>query len=133
MSTPTIHLPHVSLPDVPHVGLSDVGDKAGDVLSTGFEKVQDLAVAAIDRAGDLASAAADRFEELPDKALTLAGAAIPALRPAPKRSKKPFILLALVLVVVAGGWWFKRKRAADSMAPYQSPTAQTEAAVSAAS
>jgi hypothetical protein len=133
MSTPTIHLPNVALPDVPHVDLSNVSDRATDVWSTGFEKVTDLAAAAIDRAGGLASAAAERFDDVPDKALTLVGAAIPALRPTPKRSKKPFILLAVVLVVVAGGWWFKRRRAAGAMASYESPATRPEAAVSAAS
>jgi hypothetical protein len=132
MSTPTIHLPSVSLPDVPQ-GLSDVGDRAGDVWSTGLEKVQDLAAAAIDRAGDLASAAADRLDDLPDKALTIAGAAIPALRPSKKRSKKPFVLLALVLVVVAGGFWFRRRRSAMSDPSALSPDERTERAVSAAS
>ena len=101
--------------------------------STGLEKVQDLAAAAIDRAGDLASAAADRFDDLPDKALTLAGAAIPALRPSPKRSKKPFILLALVLVVVAGGLWFRRRRNVMTDPSALSPAERTEASVSAAS
>jgi len=132
MSTPTIHVPSVSLPDVPHVGLSDVGDRAGDVWSTGLEKVQDLAAAAIDRAGDLASAAADRFDDLPDKALTLAGAAIPALRPR-KRSKKPYLLLALVLAVVAGGLWFRRRRNVTTDPAALSPAERTEASVSAAS
>jgi hypothetical protein len=133
MSTPTIHLPSVSLPDVRHVALSDVGDRAGDAWSIGLEKVQDLAAAAIDRAGDLASAAADRFDDLPDKALTIAGAAIPALRPSRKRSKKPFILLAVVLVVVAGGFWFRRRRSAAAGLSALSPAERTEAAVSAAS
>ncbi len=133
MSTPTIHVPHVSVPDVPRVDLSDVGDRAGDVWSSGLEKVQDLAAAAVDLAGDLASAAVDRFDDLPDKALTLAGAAIPALRPRQKRSKKPFILIALVLVVVAGGFWFKRRRASATVAPYDASATRTEAAVSAAS
>ena len=133
MSTPTIHLPHVALPDVPRIELSDVSDRATDVWSTGLARVTDLAAAAIDRAGDLTSAAADRFEDLPDKALTLAGAAIPALRPAPKRSKKPFILLAVVLVVVAGGIWFRRRRSAASDLSSLSPAERTERAVSAAS
>jgi hypothetical protein len=133
MSAPTIHLPHVTLPDVPHVELSDVSDRATDVWSTGFEKVQDLAAAAIDRAGDLAAAAADRFEDFPDKALTLAGAAIPALRPTPKRSKRPFILLAVVLVVVAGGFWFRRRRSTASDPSTLSPADRTQRAVSAAS
>ena len=85
MSTPTIHLP-----DAARVDLSGVTERAGDAVSTGIEKVQDLAVAAFDLAGELASAAAERIPDLPEKAITLAGAAIPALRPAPKRSKKPF-------------------------------------------
>jgi len=133
MSTPTIHLPHVAIPDVPQIDLSDVSDRATDVWSTGLERVQDLAAAAIGAAGGLASAAADRFDDLPDKALTLAGAAIPGLRPARKRSKKPFILLAVVLVVVAGGFWFRRRRNATADLTALSPDDSTHRAVSAAS
>jgi MYXO-CTERM domain-containing protein len=128
MSTPTIHLP-----DVAHVDLSDVTDRAGDAWSSGIEKVQDLAVAAFDLAGDLAAAAAERIEDLPEKAITLAGAAIPALRPAPKRSKKPFIIAAVLLAVLAGAWWMRRRRSAGPEAPYISSADRTEGAVSAAS
>ena len=133
MSTPTIHLPHATIPDVVHVDLADVTERAGEAWSTGIELVHDLATAALDRAGDLASAAADRLEDLPEKAITLAGAAIPALRPAPKRSKKPFILVAVVVAVLAGAWWLRRRRTASQEAPYLSPAERTERAVSAAS
>jgi len=134
MSAPSIHLPTVSLPDLPEV--AELTDRASDAWSVGFDRAHDLAAAAIDRASDLASAAADRIEdlELTDKALGLAGAVIPALRPAPKRSKKPFVLLALVLVVVAGGFWFKRRRAAgNGGSAYPAPVPHSEQAVSAAS
>jgi hypothetical protein len=129
MSTPTVHLPHAALPDV---DLSDVTERAGDAWSTGVERVHDLAAAAFDLAGDLASAAADRFEDLPEKAITLAGAAIPALRPAPKRSKKPFILVAVLVAVIAGAWWMRRRRAASLEAPMLADD-RSERAVSAAS
>jgi hypothetical protein len=125
MSAPSIHVPHVSLPEVPHVDVSHFADKAHDVAST-----------AVERAGELASAAVERLEdlELTEKAIGLAGAVIPALRPAPKRSKTPFVLIVLVIVaVVAGGWWFKRRRATDNGgAAYPAP-AHSEAAVTAAS
>jgi hypothetical protein len=125
MSTPTIHLP--TLPDVTHVDVSDVADRA-------LDKVQELAAAALDRASDLATAAAERIEDLPEKAIGLAGAAIPALRPTRKRSKRPFVLLAVVLLVVGGGVWFWRRRSAgDSGAPYAVPDEHTQRAVSAAS
>jgi hypothetical protein len=128
MSSPTIHLP-----DAARVDLSDVTERAGDAVSTGLEKVQDLAAAAFDLAGELASAAAERIEDLPEKAITLAGAAIPALRPAPKRSKKPLILAAVLLAVLAGGWWLRRRRSAGGEAPYLSSADRSEGAVSAAS
>jgi hypothetical protein len=135
MSAPSIHLPSVTLPDLPDV--SNVTDRAGDVWSTGFDRAHDLTAAAIDLASDLASAAVDRFEDLdiPDKAIGLAGAVIPALRPTPKRSKKPFVLIAVVLVVIAGGIWFKRRRASGDggSAAYPAPLSNSEQAVSAAS
>jgi hypothetical protein len=135
MSAPSIHLPNVTLPDLPDV--SSLTDRAGDVWSTGFDRAHDLTAAAIDRASDLASAAADKIDDLdlPDKALGLAGAVIPALRPTPKRSKKPFVLLAVVLVVIAGGIWFKRRRASGDggSTAYPAPVSHSEQAVSAAS
>jgi uncharacterized membrane protein len=70
---------------------------------------------------------------MPEKAITLAGAAIPALRPAPKRSKKPLILVAVVLAVLAGAWWMRRRRSAGPEAPYLASADRTEGAVSAAS
>jgi hypothetical protein len=125
MSTPTIHVPHVSLPDVPHVDVSQLADKA-----------QGVAAAAVERAGELASAAAEKLEdlELTEKAIGLAGAVIPALRPTPKRSKTPFLLIVLLVVAaVGGGWWFKRRRASNNGgAAYPAPT-HSEAAVTAAS
>jgi len=134
MSAPSIHLPNVTFPDLPEV--SDVADRASDAWSTSFDLAHDLAAAAIDRAAGLATAAAERLEdlELPENAIGLAGAVIPALRPAPKRSKKPFVLLAVLLVVVAGGFWFKRRRAAgNGGTPYPAPVPHGEQAVSAAS
>jgi hypothetical protein len=122
MSAPTIHVPHVSLPDV---DVSHLADKAHDVAST-----------AVERAGELASAAVEKLEdlELAEKALGLAGAVIPALRPAPKRSKAPFMLIVLVLVaVLAGGWWFKRRRATDNGGAAYATPSHSEAAVTAAS
>lgn len=125
MSAPTLHVPHVSLPEVPHVDVSHLADKAHGVASS-----------AVERAGELASVAVEKLEdlELAEKAIGLAGAVIPALRPAPKRSKTPFLLIVLVLVAaVAGGWWFKRRRATDNGA-FAYPTAtHSEAAVTAAS
>jgi len=133
MNTPSISLPHVSLPDIPRVDVAEVTDRAADVWSTGLDKVTDLAVAAIDLAGDLAAAAAERFEELPDKAIGIAGAAIPALRPTPKRSKKPYVFVAIVLAVVVGGLWWRRRRSEAVDAELAEPEPRSERAVSAVS
>jgi hypothetical protein len=123
MSAPAI--PHVSLPDVPHVDVAHLADRAQSVAST-----------AVERAGELASAAVEKLEdlELTDKAIGLAGAVIPALRPTQKRSKTPFLLLVLVLAaVVGGGWWFTRRRSSSNGSTAQHTPAQSEAAITAVS
>jgi hypothetical protein len=123
MNTPTlphVSLPSVSLPDIPdvtHRVVHDVGERAGDVggfvsdaWSTGFDKAQDLAAAAV-----------DVLEDIPEKALALAGAVIPALRPSPKRAKRPFLIVAALvasLVVVA---WIVKKRRAEAVESHAVP------------
>jgi hypothetical protein len=85
MSVSTPSLPHVTLPRV------DVHEMT--------ERVQDFA-----------ASAAERIEDLPEKAVALAGTVIPALRPAPKRSKRPFVLLAFALAAAVAAIWFMRSR-----------------------
>lgn len=133
-STPT--LSHISLPDVslPHVDVHEVtelvSDRAGDVS----ELVSDVWSTGLDRAQDLAAAAFDILEDIPDKAVALAGAVIPALRPSPRRSKRPWLILAAAVasfVVVA---WFLKKRSAGTAEPYAVPnTGPSDGQVSAAS
>jgi hypothetical protein len=130
MSSPSIHLPDVSLPDLSRI---DVSDRAGDLVSSGVELVQEVATAAFELAGGLAAAAIERIPDLPEKAIDLAGAAIPSLRPKPKRSKKPFVLIAVILVVVAGGVWFKRRRASGTPDIASTYTSSADPGVSAAS
>jgi hypothetical protein len=101
---PSVSLPSVSLPSValPHVPVPHVTD----ALASGIDKVQDLA-----------SSAVDVIDDIPDKAAALAGALIPALRPKPRRSAKPFALLAVALASVVLVAWFVRKRRAE-VEPY---------------
>lgn len=79
-----------SMPDIslPHVDLHEVGGK-----------VQELA-----------SFAAERLDDLPDRAVALAGTVIPALRPSPKRSRRPLLLVVVAVAGVLGATWFLRSR-----------------------
>jgi hypothetical protein len=132
MNTPT--LPRVSLPEVDLHGVttlvadraSDVGDlardAAADAWSTGLERVQDLAAAAV-----------EVLEDIPDKAIALAGAVVPALRPTPRRSRKPLLLLAVAIASFAVVAWFLKKRRATTAEPYAVPTGPTATSVSEAS
>ena len=132
---PTVSLPHVSLPSVslPHVDVPDVSalaDRAGDV----GELVSDAWSTGVDRAQDLASAAFEVIEDIPDKAIALAGAVIPALRPTPRRSRRPWLLLVAVLASVAVVAWIVKRRRASTAEPYPVPGADVPATgVSAAS
>ena len=133
-STPT--RPPISLPDValPHVNVHDVSERVSERAGDVGELVSDVWSTGIDRAQDLAAAAFDVLEDIPDKAVALAGAVIPALRPSTKRSKRPFLFIAAAIgafVVVA---WFLKKRRVRSAEPYAVPTAGSpNAQVSAAS
>ena len=86
-----------------------------------------------DRVHGFAASAAERIEELPDKAVALAGTVIPALRPAPKRSVPPIVLVLVVLAAALGvGWFVRSRRNREPDASYASvQTGQTN--VSAAS
>jgi hypothetical protein len=110
MSVSTPSLPHVSLPRV------DVHDVT--------ERVQDLA-----------ASAAERLEDLPDKAVALAGTVIPALRPAPKRSKRPFVLLVLAAIAAtaAVAWYMRSRRESSDVYSSVAGMDSTAGQVSAAS
>jgi len=119
VNTPT--LPHVSLPQIDVHDVADrVSDRAGDlgglvseVLATGYDKVHDLALVAV-----------DRIDDLPDKAVALAGAVIPALRTSRRRSPNPWLILVAVLASFAVvAWVLKRRRASSE--PVALPPAST--------
>lgn len=129
MNTPT--LPHVTLPSVslPHIGVPDVthrvADRAGDV----GELVTDVWATGRGKVQDLAATAVDVIEDIPEKAIALAGAVIPALRPTPKRSKRPFVLIAAVVTALVLVAWFVKKRNGGSAEPYavpSSPSSETK-------
>jgi len=88
----------MNAPTMPHVAIPQVSLPQFDVHDV-TERVQEVA-----------AAAAERIEKLPDRAVALAGSVIPALRPPPKRSKRPFLLLAVALVAALGVAWFVRGR-----------------------
>jgi hypothetical protein len=103
---------------LPHVSLHDVSS---------------VRASALDKASDLASAAAERIEDLPERVVELAAVAIPALRPKPRRSKRPLLLLAIVIAAVAAGWLWRRRTATGPSAVGATVGAAGEPAVSAAS
>ena len=107
-------LPHVSMPSLPQVDVHDM-----------TERMQDIASSASARVHDVASSAAERIEKLPDKAVALAGTVIPALRPPPKRSKRPFLLLTVAIVAAVGVAWFMRTRRSSTTDISDSTTAAT--------
>jgi hypothetical protein len=133
-STPT--LPHIPLPDVtlPRVNVHDVTERVTERAGDVGELVSDVWSTGMDRAQDLAAAAFDVLEDIPDKAVALAGAVIPALRPSPKRSKRPLVLVAAAIATFVVVAWFLKKRRAGSAEPYAVPTGgSADAQVSAAS
>ena len=86
MNTPT--LPRVSLPDVDlHDVTARVADRASDVSDLARDVAGDAWSTGLERVQDLAAAAAEVLEDIPDKAIALAGAVVPALRPAPSVSE----------------------------------------------
>lgn len=96
--------------------LTHATDTVGDAWSTGAGAVSDLAASAAGLATDLATVAVGQFEELPGKVSGLASAARDRISPAPKRSVRPWMLLAAAVVAfVAVAWWLRR-RSSDSPA-----------------
>jgi hypothetical protein len=131
VSVPRVTVPHVSLP---HVDVHDVADRVSDRAGDVGELVSDAWSAGLDRAQQLAAAAFDVIDDIPEKAIALAGAVVPALRPTPKRSRRPLLLIAAVLASVAVVAWFAKKRRSGSAEPYPTPRpAPAAAQVSAAS
>ena len=101
----------------------DVGGIVSDALSTGLDKAQDLAGVAF-----------EALEDIPDKAIALAGAVIPALRSTPRRSRKPFVILAVVLASLVVVGVVAKKRRSTATEPYAVPGANSsQANISAAS
>ena len=104
----------MNTPTLPHLDV-------GDAWTTSLDKVHDLA-----------NAAADVIEDIPDRAIALAGTVIPALRPR-TRSRRPFVLLGTVVasLLVVGWLVSRRRRAATGPAPSATGRADTRyAAVS---
>jgi hypothetical protein len=122
-----VSLPHVSLPDV---DLQVVTDRAGDVGAI----VTDAWSTSLDRAQDLAAVAKDVIDDIPEKAIALAGVVIPALRPPRSRSRRPLLLLVVALTSVAVVAWFLRRRRSTTTEPFAVPgEVPSHADVSAAS
>jgi ferric-dicitrate binding protein FerR (iron transport regulator) len=85
-------------------------DTMSDAWAVGTSAVHDLAASAAERATDLASAAAEQLEDLPDLVAGLATTARSRIRPAPRRSWRPWLLLAAgVAATLAVMWWWRRR------------------------
>ena len=124
MSTPT--LPTVDV----HAVTDRVSERAGDV----GEIVSDAWSTGLGKAQDLAGVAFEVLEDVPDKAIALAGAVIPALRSTPRRSRKPFVILAVVLASLVVVGYVAKKRRRQATEPYAVPgTDSSQANISAAS
>jgi len=136
VSLPSVSLPSVSLPHVPvpHVGVHDVTGRVSERAGDLGELVSDAWSTSVDKVQDLAASAVGAIDDIPEKAFALAGALIPALRPTPQRSRRPFVLLAVALAsIVLVAWFVKKKRRAD-VEPYLVGSAgASEASVSEAS
>ena len=121
MNTPT--LPRVSLPEVDlHDVSALVADRASDVSGLARDVAGDAWSTGLERVQELAAAAAEVLEDIPDKAIALAGAVVPALRPTPRRSRKPLLLLAVAIASFAVVAWYLKKRRATTAEPYAVPT-----------
>ena len=104
MSTPTI---------------AGVTDTVSDAWSTSPSAVHDIAATAAEVAATVAVAAVEQLEDLPDRVAGLATAAKGRIRPAPRRSYKPWVLVgAAVATFVVVAWWLRKRSASTPTADY---------------
>jgi hypothetical protein len=101
MSTPT-------LSDV----TGTVSGTVSDAWSTGTSAARDLATTAAEVAATVAVAAVDQLEDLPERVVGLASAARDRIGPTPRRSYKPWVLVAAgITAFVVVAWWLRRRSA----------------------
>ena len=92
-------------------------DTMSDAWSAGTSAVHELAYSAAERAAEMASAAAEQLEDLPERVAGLATAARGRIRPTPRRSWRPWLVLAVgVAAVLAVAWWWRRRSASSGPA-----------------
>jgi hypothetical protein len=97
--------------------LSGVTGTVTDAWSTGSSTVHDLASSAADLAttaaevaATVAVAAVEQLEELPERVVGLASAAKGRIGPTPRRSYKPWVLVAAGITAFVVVAWLLRRR-----------------------
>jgi hypothetical protein len=85
-------------------------ETVSDAWSTGSTALQDLAASAAEFATDVAVAAAEQIPEIPEKVAELATAARGRLGTAPRRTWRPWVLMAAGIAAVLGVMWWLRRR-----------------------
>ena len=110
--------------------LSGVTGTVTDAWSTGSSTAHDLASSAADLvttaaevAATVAVAAVEQLEDLPERVAGLATAAKDRISPTPRRSYKPWVLVAAgITAFVVVAWWLRRRSATGPTVDYGATT-----------
>ena len=115
MSTPTLSGVTGTVTDAWSTSTSTVHDLASTAA--------DLASTAADVAATVAVAAVEQLEDLPERVAGLASAAKDRLGPTPRRSYKPWVLVAAgITAFVVVAWWLRRRSANGPTVEYGATT-----------
>jgi hypothetical protein len=118
VSTPTLSGATGTVTDAWTSGSSTVHDLASTAA--------DLATTAAEVAVTVAGAAAEHLEALPERVVGLASAAKGRIGPTPRRSYKPWVLVAAgITAFVVVAWWLRRRSATGPSVEYGTPATDT--------
>ena len=111
MSTPTLSGVTGTVTDAWSSGSSTVHDLASTAA--------DLATTAAEVAEAVAGAAVEQLEDLPERVAGLAAAAKDRIGPTPRRSYKPWVLVAAgITAFVVVAWWLRRRSSSGPSVEY---------------
>ena len=110
--------------------LSGVTGTVTDAWSSGSSTVHDLASTAADLAATAAEVAVTvagaAVEQLPERVVGLASAAKDRIGPTPRRSYKPWVLVAAgITAFVVVAWWLRRRSATGPSVDYGTTATDT--------